>query len=270
MELYFYIFNFFIISYFTTHLSIVPVRALPSHRSEQVSQILFGEVVACLRKQGDWLYIRCTWDDYEGWVQAVQLTIVSDDWYVKRLENQSFVFDLLLPASSDTYFLPLPLGASLPCFDGINAMVGDVRYQYNGQVIQPSNGLKTVDWLLKIALRYLYAPYLWGGRSPFGIDCSGLVQMSFLMIGVSMPRDASLQIGCGKTVDFLQNALPGDLAFFCSEQGKVNHVGILLDANTILHASGQVRIDAIDAGYGIFNRDLQKHTHLLYAIKRIL
>ncbi|MEY4926430.1 MAG: hypothetical protein RI894_866 [Bacteroidota bacterium] len=255
-------------TYFTTQLSVVPIRALPTHKSEQVSQLLFGEAVLCLRKQGEWLYIRCRWDDYEGWVQAVQLSAVSEAWYAKQLENQSFAFELLLPASTDDSFLPLPLGASLPYYDGINARLGETHYRYTGQILEVSANLKTADWVLKIALRYLHAPYLWGGRSPFGIDCSGLAQMAFLMTGVLLPRDASQQITCGETVDFLQNAQPADLAFFCSEQGNITHVGILLDANTILHASGQVRIDAID-GFGIFNRDLQKHTHQLCRIKRI-
>jgi gamma-D-glutamyl-L-lysine dipeptidyl-peptidase len=123
--------------------------------------------------------------------------------------------------------------------------------------------------ILKLARRYLYAPYLWGGRSPFGIDCSGFTQVVFMMAGLKLKRDASQQVGQGEGVDFAEQAQAADLAFFDNDKGNIVHVGIVMNNNHIIHAAGQVRIDRLDH-FGIFNETLGKYTHKLRLIKRFL
>ena len=122
--------------------------------------------------------------------------------------------------------------------------------------------------MVEFAQKFLGAPYIWGGRSLFGIDCSGLVQLCARAAGKLLPRDASQQVQEGELVYFLPEIQPGDLAFFGNEDGKIVHVGIMLDSERIIHASGKVRIDYLDQT-GIFNKERNEHTHRLQVIKRL-
>ena len=117
-------------------------------------------------------------------------------------------------------------------------------------------------------MRYLNAPYLWGGRSPFGIDCSGFTQLVFKFAGIKLQRDAYQQGGQGSIINFIEEVQPGDLAFFSNDEGAIIHVGIMLKDNRIIHSSGKVRIDKIDH-FGIYNAETKKHSHLLKLIKRM-
>ena len=116
---------------------------------------------------------------------------------------------------------------------------------------------------------YLNSPYLWGGRSPFGIDCSGFTQMVFKLNGIKLPRDAYEQAEIGKTLNFIEETQKGDLAFFDNEEGKIIHTGIIIDKNKIIHSSGKVRIDNLDH-YGIFNAETGKYSHNLRLIKKVV
>lgn len=115
---------------------------------------------------------------------------------------------------------------------------------------------------------YLNAPYQWGGKSPFGIDCSGFTQMVYRLAGYQLKRDASQQVMQGKTVA-LSDAQVGDLAFFTNEAGRITHVGLMLDNNRIMHASGKVRIDTLDE-QGIIHHETKQYTHQLNIMKRII
>jgi len=123
--------------------------------------------------------------------------------------------------------------------------------------------------LIPLALQYLNAPYLWGGKSILGIDCSGLVQVVFAMSGIQLNRDASEQVESGQAIDSLSETKPGDLAFFENSNGKIIHVGILLNSHQIIHASGWVKVEAIDST-GIVSAQTGEYTHKLRAIKRIV
>jgi len=250
-------------------LSVVPVRSSPSDKSEMISQLLFGETVEFLEKHNSWLRIRCTWDNYIGWIDAKQIKPISQAEFGKYNNNYAYSLELIQTAKGNNQYLPIPMGARLPDFDGSKFQLNGMSYTFTGQAISPTVVKVTPDLIIKIARRYHYAPYLWGGRSPLGIDCSGFTQMVFKLLGVALPRDSQQQVHKGKLIDFMNQTKVGDLAFFEDREGSIAHVGIIIYKNCIIHASGQVRIDKIDH-YGVFNIDKQQYTHRLRVVKRII
>ena len=252
-----------------TSLSTIPVRQTNNHRSEMVSQLLFGETYEILHTKENWLNIRCSLDSYEGWIDASQHSALSEkEFHNITLQTMGIAIDLFYSAASSDRSIALVTGSSLPYFDGINLKIGKEKFIYNGQAVM-SDQIRTVNMLEKVALRYLYAPYMWGGRCPLGIDCSGFVQVLYKCLGIALPRDAYQQAEVGKTVNFVEEAAPGDLAFFHTGDGKITHVGLLMKDKKIIHSSAMVRIDALDH-FGIFNADTNKYSHQLKIIKRIL
>ena len=125
-----------------------------------------------------------------------------------------------------------------------------------------------VEVLVALGRPFLGTAYLWGGKSIFGVDCSGFVQQLYKLFGIFLPRDAYQQAEVGELVGFLQEAKLGDLAFFDNDEGRITHVGMLLSDRLIMHASGNVRIDPIDHA-GIIHRITGKRTHHLRLIKRV-
>ncbi len=250
-------------------LSVVPVRSSASDRSEMTTQLLFGEIVEFLEKKGNWARVRCTWDNYIGWADARQIKSLPLA-KIKSYQNHfSYSLELVQGAMGQGHALPITIGATLPQFDGLNFQLNGTSFTFSGQAVSPKDLKVNAELILKIARRYLYAPYLWGGRSPLGIDCSGFSQIVFKICGVPLPRDSAQQVYCGQLIDFVEQAQPADLAFFENRNGKVTHVGILLNEREIIHASGQVRIDKVDH-FGIFNETTQRYTHKLRVIKRLL
>ena len=161
---------------------------------------------------------------------------------------------------------PILIGSTLPSFDKKIFKLGEKEIKFQGLT---TKGLKNKNLLIEYAMLYLNAPYLWGGRSPFGIDCSGLTQMTYRLQGTEIPRDAQQQAELGKTLSFIEESQPGDLAFFDNSEGKIIHVGLILENNYIIHASGKVRIDRLDQ-QGIYNNEIRSHTHKLRLIKSII
>lgn len=251
-------------------LSVVPVRASPSQSSDMVSQLLFGELVETIETKGRlWSRVRCQWDNLVGWVATNQLQAVTPSEFGTFNEHFAYNLELTQAVMGPDFFLPITLGAQLPNFDGMRFQLADAVYTFSGQAVFPKDIVPTSDFMLKIARRYLHAPFLGGGRSPFGIDSSGLVQIVFKISGIHLPREAAHQVFSGETIDFIEQAQPGDLAFFEDRMGRIAHVGILLPNLQILHAYGKVRIDNIDH-FGIFNNNESRYTHKLRVVKRVL
>ena len=244
-----------------------PLRAEASHRTEIVSSLLFGEVAEILSINGDFSRIRCRYDGYEGWCQTTQLVEITDEQ--AHSEGSELVGDFTNLMELNGTEIHIPYGASLALFRDNKASFGHYHFTNKGTVVEPDAALFTPDHIKKTALNYLHTPYLWGGRTVFGIDCSGYAQQVYRFFNKALPRDAYQQAGLGEVVGFLQEAVCGDLAFFDNAEGRITHVGIMLDAATIIHSSGRVRIDKID-NVGIVSSDTGDRTHQLRIIKRYI
>ncbi|KAA3623257.1 MAG: hypothetical protein DWQ02_24780 [Bacteroidetes bacterium] len=250
-------------------VSTAPVRNTSSHKSEMISQLLFGELVEVLELKGrQWVKVRCCDDNFVGWVSSNQLEIITPSEYEIYRDNFAFVFDFFHPAHANSHFMPLMVGCRLPNFDGIQFTIGENTFNFSGRAVYPQDAKRDPEILVKLAKMYLNVPFLWGGRSAMGIDAPGFVQVVCRMSGIQLPREAEEQIYSGDNVEFIDHALPGDLAYFENTRGRITHVGILLKDKQVIHAYGKVRIDDIDH-FGIFNQELKRYTHKLRLIKRI-
>ncbi|MCR9290100.1 MAG: C40 family peptidase [Bacteroidetes bacterium] len=257
-------------SFAICHLSVVPVRSNSTDKSEQVTQLLFGEVMEILEMRGKrWAKIRCQWDNYIGWVDAQQIKPITPTEFKNYTQNFAYCLDLMQPIMGNDRLIPITIGAHLPDFDGLRLNLGEFSFTFSGQAVFPTDIEANVDMILKIARKYLFAPFQWGGRSPLGIDASGFTQMVFKIVGINLHREANQQVYQGDAIDFVEQSKPGDLAFFENRKGQISHVGIITEESKIIHAAGQVRIDKIDH-YGIFNEDTQKYSHKLRILKRFL
>ncbi len=253
------------------NLSVVPCRAEPSDKSEMITQLLFGEHFSIIRSQGNWVYIRAAHDAYESWIDVKQFQPISAESF-EELEARPAPCTLdLLGVAEDTekgQLFPLSLGSLLPYFDGRTCNLEGYEYAYEGQVNERIPDDKAA-YMIEHAWALLNAPYLWGGRSAMGIDCSGFTQLVSRIAGIKLPRDAYQQAEQGTTLGFIEEARAGDLAFFDNDEGRIIHVGLLLNERQIIHASGKVRVDRIDHE-GIFNEELGRYSHKLRLLKRII
>lgn len=230
--------------------SAIAIRKEHSHASEMVNQLLYNELYTKLDEANGWTLIRTELDQYEGWIWTKQHHAISDEEF-EHLK------------ASKTYLTNKPIVA----FDGKLLSFGTPLYEPHADAAEMPT-VFSPELMIENAKQLLEVPYLWGGRTVMGIDCSGFVQLCARTAGVLLPRDASQQAQCGELVYFLQETQPGDLAFFGDEDGHITHVGILIGDERIIHASGKVRIDYLDQT-GIFNKETGMHTHHLVGIKRI-
>lgn len=243
--------------------SYIPVRRDPFERSEMVTQVLFGECVNILDEEGKWLYIKLLFDGYEGWIDRKCLTFPIEDGNFKikytALEN-TMVTDINTQVT-----FSLPIGSVIPVIIKDRFTINGNEYRIHKRDSFFIPGEIPIE---KITANVIGVPYIWGGRSGFGFDCSGLTQYVFRALAKKIPRDSGDQAIIGKTVNLIDDTKTGDLAFFDDIEGLIHHVGIILNGNQIVHASGKVRCDKIDQ-VGIFNEETGEYTHKLRVIKRL-
>ena len=241
-----------------------PVRKEPSHRTEMTNQLLFGETMQVLEQKDEWFRIKSLYDEYEGWLTYHMVAEL--DEAVAKAGIDFIASDLINPLTLPDQLINAPMGSALVGFDEETRLLWNESYKYHGtyrDVRKPFN----LDLLERTMHAWINAPYLWGGKTFMGVDCSGFVQTVFKVLGIKLKRDAYQQAEQGTVVESLSDTKTGDVAFFHNETGRVTHVGIVLFPGEIIHASGKVRIDTLDE-QGIENKENGKRTHRLSIIKR--
>lgn len=243
-----------------------PVRKEPDHRSEMVNQLLFGETMKVIEEKDEWLRIKSLYDDYEGWLTHHLITEVGEA--VALQEINFYATGLINGLRFSNQLMNIPFGSSLPCFNEATNFLWNKNYQYEG-VSRKTTEAFDKNFLWKTVCSFLYAPYLWGGKTFMGVDCSGFVQTVYKVLGIKLKRDAYLQAEQGIKIENVSVSKVGDLAFFHNDHGKIIHVGIISEENLIAHASGKVRIDTLDEK-GIVNIETGRRTHHLHSIRRVI
>lgn len=250
----------------------LPLRAGMAHKSEMVSQVLFGEIFEILSRRPEWTRIRLLHDDYVGWIETCTVSEYKGEATTQAYVNDCFVVneDITALIKNEKFQLIIPRGALLP-----KSALETKTFSINENNYYILNDLNQIDrtdlrkCVKRCAESLLETPYLWGGRSQWGIDCSGFAQLVYRYAGMLLPRDASQQAMLGSTLNFIEEARPGDLAFFDNDEGNIVHVGIFYSPTEIIHASKKVRIDRIDH-HGIYNDDFKKYTHKLRVLKNVI
>lgn len=242
------------------HLSIVPVRADKKDQSEIVTQLLFGEVAILLDQNKQWLKIRSSHDNYEGWIDEKQVLKIAESehgfWVKNNFRQKALIVHWKTPFGVVTSVR----GSNVP--NRSQFKVAGMNFES----IDESGSLSAKD-IVSVAKSYLNAPYLWGGRTPFGIDCSGFTQAVYRFFNINLPRDAYQQAELGNKISF-EDKKEGDIVFFENDKGKIHHVGILIEENKVIHANGRVRIDLLTEK-GIFKKETNKVTHNFYSVRRL-
>ncbi|HUR64809.1 MAG TPA: C40 family peptidase [Chitinophagaceae bacterium] len=243
-----------------------PVRRKPNHRKEMVNQLLFGETVKVLKGKGDlWVKVRSLHDNYEGWMTNTMLLEVDEDFANTRAHvATASLLNVVMIGDKEFH---IPVGSSLPFLKESKGKLGMTEFTYTGHYYNLNGQIASAEHVKGLTASWLNAPYLWGGRTPLGVDCSGFVQVVYKLMGIDLPRDTWQQSQEGKPVKRFSETLPGDLIFFDNRE-EIVHVGILLEEDKIIHASGKVRIDTIDKK-GIINADTGKRTLSSKAIRRL-
>ncbi len=259
--------------YAVSVLPVIPVRSAPSDTEEMVSQLVFGEQVTIIDKQQKWSFVENCYDGYHGWINNPMINLISKE-VSEELNNSAarVPANLFLPVISNQNKHPLyiPAGSTLYRYKSASNtfQVGNIQFGCQQEPFFYSQE-KIREDISGAALSFLNIPYLWGGKNPFGIDCSGLTQTLMKLFAIKLPRDSRQQVKTGKTVNFIDEAKPGDLAFFDNEQGEIVHTGIIIANRQIVHASGHVKSDRIDH-QGIYDNARKQYTHRLRVIKNVI
>ena len=272
------------VEYVVACCTVIPVRQEPSEGSEQLTQLLFGEVCEVLDRLPRWTKIRSTLDGQEGWVDFKMLSEVKGENGKVKGEGVVAIPTAVATDMETGEELMLTLGTRLPNYAHGTFEVLNKKYLIaptcvsqpisNSPLGRPIGGTPSDNHnVCAIAQTLLNAPYLWGGKNAMGMDCSGFTQVVYAATGVNLLRNAREQITQGEVVASLADAQPGDLAFFDHadrdpKATNISHVGLLLSPTEIIHCSGCVHIDTIDE-QGIHLPDGEL-THHLVQIKRYL
>jgi hypothetical protein len=244
------------------HLSIVPVRIGPNDTAEMVTQLLYGCLFKVKELRKFWIRIEMAYDGHEGWISKKQFKSISEDVFNQLDSEQDMIIStdfISHVITKDNTFQPITIGARVD-------IVEFLEHSHEGSSKRPKPEKSS---LVETALLFLNAPYLWGGKTPFGVDASGFTQMTYMLNGFKLFRSTEKQATQGEALSFIEESEPGDLAFFDNSEGVINHVGIILKDNYIIHSHGHVRIDRIDHT-GIFNTQEKIYSHKLRVIKKIV
>ena len=238
-------------------LTVIPMRKEKSDLSEMINQILFGESFKILKKNNNWSYVELLHDSYNGWICNKQYEPINE------INKKSIVCNKMnCNIHLGEFNQPIVLGSLIPNKKSIQ---NKFKINFNCNL---NNTINFNSHFVKICKKYLNSPYLWGGRTRYGIDCSGYTQIIYRMFKINLPRDAYQQEKLGIKTEFNDKKI-GDLAFFEKDK-KITHVGIILNNNKIIHASGKVKIDYID-NLGIYEKTNHiEYTHKLKSIKRFI
>jgi hypothetical protein len=273
-------------------VGVLPMKKEPNSACEQISQMLFGDIAQIIEEEKDsWVKVKNLYDDYLGYVDKRNLIYLSEKEYYDALEKDKEIFKknkeffekskallkkskeffcldnlayISIQKDNSVFYCPVP-----KCSHFLDIKYSIKEYTFEIQEMSYTFMLRhNKKNITDVLYSYMNCPYQWGGRSPFGLDCSGFTQNVFMLFGKKLSRDACDQEKQGKIVDDLKNSKYGDLAFFENKDKKVTHVGIILDNNKIIHCSSRVRIDDLD-NKGIIDTDTKDYSHILHSIKRI-
>lgn len=250
----------------------ISIRTNPDHKSELLSQLLFGESFTIIQKIEDWLLINTLPVNLQGWipdhsylpVKSPGLNPGDPGCYI-NLEMAT-----ISPINYSGYPISVTPGSTFPCKPeiGKDFKLGTRSYRFESPV--PEAPVITDNYNMDaLALIFIHSPYLWGGRCLFGIDNSGLIQLVYKMRGISLPGNLAELVQLGKSVPFAHDAQPGDLAFFENKEGEIIHAGIITKPNKIVHCYGSVREDLLDHA-GIYDPREEKYLFYLRVINRLL
>lgn len=254
--------------YGIVYLAVVPVRYADSEASEMLTQLLYGEMFEVICEKDKWIQICNLADNYMGWVDKKMVELLSDLDANILLKNPCSIVNKskvdIIDTNNTSFLLP---GASIIRTEMSKFHCQMSTFSFSKNDLNNKTLISKTE-ILSVSYQFLNAPYLWGGKTVFGIDCSGFVQVVYRIAGYQLPRDASQQIEIGTKINSLNYACEGDLVFFENDNKRIVHVGILISKNEVIHASGWVKIEKIDSK-GIISSVNGSYTHVLADIKRV-
>ena len=257
-------------SFGVCRLSVISVRKEQSHQSLQLTQLLFGDHYEVVTKSNDrqWLHIKIYFDQAEGWIESNQHHEITKEYFDQiNVADFKITTDVCSTILYKKTPLSILMGSIVPISQS-ELFKMEEQFAFNGE----SKGIgqkREFEFLKSIALKYLNAPEQEGGKTPFGIDGIGLIQMVFKICGYSLGHRTEELHKHVKSVKDLHSTKLGDVAFFHHRKYKRMNIGLVLDENRILHVDGRVRIDQL-MEEGVLNLETKIYTHQLSAMGRIL